>query len=92
MSGLKDVRSKRCQSKICQSKICHGTGYVSFPCWKICRDPMFEETSVTRFGEISPLWHNLKNIGYIFEGSFSIWQNVDPTVTKKLIFGKFSLL
>ena len=53
---------------------------------------MFEENSVTRFGEISPLWHNLKNLGYIFERSFSVWQNVDPTVTKKLIFGKFSLL
>ena len=38
--------------------------------------------SVTRFGEILPLWHNFKSIGQIFEGLFSIWQNVDHTVAK----------
>ena len=37
---------------------------------------------MTRFGEISPFWHNLKSLGQIFEGLFSIWQNIDPCVVK----------
>ena len=41
-----------------------------------------KETSVTRFGEILPLWHNFKNLEDIFEGLISVWQNVDPTVAK----------
>ena len=38
---------------------------------------------VTRFGEISPLWHNYKSIGQIFKGYLAfgkmlilLWQNV----------------
>ena len=31
---------------------------------------------MTRFGEISPLWHNFKRFGQIFEGVFSIWQKI----------------
>ena len=38
-------------------------------------------TSVTRFCEISPLWHNFKVLGK-FLCVFSIWQNVDPTLAK----------
>ena len=38
--------------------------------------------SATRFGEISPFWHNLKSLGQIFDGLFSIWQNFDHTVAK----------
>ena len=30
--------------------------------------------SVTRFGEILPLWHNFKSIGQIFEALYSIGQ------------------
>ena len=40
------------------------------------------ESSVTRFGEISPLWHNFKNLWDIFEGLFCAWENVDPGVAK----------
>ena len=39
---------------------------------------------MTRLGKISPLRHNFKNLGHIFEGLFSVWQNVDPTVGKTL--------
>ena len=42
--------------------------------------------SVTRFGEILPLWHNCKSLGCIFEGSFTIWQNFDPTVAKMFYY------
>ena len=42
--------------------------------------------SVTRSGEISPLWHNFQSLGQIFKGSFSIWQNFDPTLAKMLCY------
>ena len=32
-------------------------------------------TSVTRFGEISPPWHNGNKLGQFWNGSFRIWQN-----------------
>ena len=49
--------------------------------------------SVTRFGKISPLWHNFKSIGQIFASLFSIWQNVNLTLAKNvMLLGKFSLL
>ena len=40
--------------------------------------------SVTRFGEIPPIWYNFKSLGLNlkFEGLFSIWLNVDPTEAK----------
>ena len=42
--------------------------------------------SVTRFGEILPLWHNFKSIGQIFEGLFSIWQIIILTLAKMLCY------
>ena len=39
-------------------------------------------SSVTRFGEITPLWHNYKRFGQFFEALFSIWHNFDPTLAK----------
>ena len=49
--------------------------------------------SVTRFGEILPLWHNFKSIGQIFEGLFSIWQIIISNFGKNvMLLGKFSLL
>ena len=33
---------------------------------------------MTRFGEISPLWQNLKSLWQFFEGKFSIWQHLWP--------------
>ena len=38
--------------------------------------------SVTRFGEILPLWHNFQKSWAHFVGLFSIWQNFDPTEAK----------
>ena len=40
----------------------------------------FIEISVTRVGEISPLWHNLTRYGQIFESLFSIWHSYEPTL------------
>ena len=37
-----------------------------------------EKNSVTRFGEILPLWQNFKNIGPFFDGLFCIGQNFEP--------------
>ena len=34
----------------------------------------YTEVSVTRFGEISPLLHTVKNIWPFWKGSFNIWQ------------------
>ena len=42
--------------------------------------------SVTRFGEISQLWHNFKSLGQMFEGLFSTGQNFDPTVAKMFYY------
>ena len=36
---------------------------------------MGKET-LTRFGEITPLWQNLKTLWQYFEGLFSIWQTL----------------
>ena len=37
--------------------------------------------TVTRFGEISPLWPNLKSFGQLIESLFSIWQTFEPGLT-----------
>ena len=34
--------------------------------------------SVTRFGEISPLWQNFKSLWLLFEGLICIGQNFEP--------------
>ena len=36
---------------------------------------LWELSSVTRFGKISPFWQNIQSLGQTFEGIFSIWQN-----------------
>ena len=38
-----------------------------------------DESSVTRFGEISPLGQTFKNLRQTFEGLFCVWQNFKPT-------------
>ena len=39
--------------------------------------PTYLPTSVTRFGEISPLWHNVKTLWPFWKCSFSIWPNFE---------------
>ena len=39
--------------------------------------------SVTRFGEISTFWYNLKS--QIFQGLSGIWHNFVPTVSKNVL-------
>ena len=49
-------------------------------------------TSVTRFGEISPLWQKFSRLWQIVDGLFFIWQNVDPILLICYIIGLISLL
>ena len=41
-------------------------------------------TSVTIFGEISPLWQNFTSLWQLFGGLFLIWQNSQPTLVNLL--------
>ena len=45
------------------------------------RNDIIVVASVTRFGEISPLWQTLKCLWQFYEGSFSTWQKLLPTST-----------
>jgi len=49
-------------------------------------------SSVTRFGEISPLWQNLKTLWLFFEGLFYIGQNFEPNWAFFMMLDTFSLL
>ena len=40
---------------------------------------LWKDDSVTRFGEISPLWQKFTNLWQIFDGLFFTWQIADPT-------------
>ena len=42
--------------------------------------------SVTRFGEIPPLWQNLKTLRQFFEGLFSVGQNFKPTLANLVYY------
>ena len=41
---------------------------------------------MTRFGEISPLWQNFKNIWQFYEGLIGIWQTFEPTMENSVCF------
>ena len=41
-------------------------------------------SSVTRFGEISPLWRNITRLWQFFDSLFLFWQNVKPTLANLL--------
>ena len=43
-------------------------------------------SSVTRFGEILPLWYNFKSLEQIFEGLFDICQKYKLTLAKMLCY------
>ena len=42
----------------------------------------YTASSVTRFGEISPLWRFLKRLRHFSESLFAIWQNFEPPLAK----------
>ena len=46
-------------------------------------DKCIQVTTVTRFGEVSPLWQNVKKTNFILKGVFSFRQNFE------LIWAKF---
>ena len=39
---------------------------------------IYRRISVTRFGEILPLWQNFESLWLLFEGLFCIGQNFEP--------------
>ena len=41
---------------------------------------LFYKSSVTRFGEIPPLWQNFKTLGQFFECLVSVGQNFETTL------------
>ena len=47
---------------------------------------LFDIASVTKFGEISPLWQNLKNIMQLYEDLISIWQTFAPILENSVCF------
>ena len=47
--------------------------------------------SVTRFGEISPLWQNLRCLWQIFEGLFDFWHSLKPTLAIFYAIGQFCI-
>ena len=47
-----------------------------------------DESSVTRFGEISPLGQTFKNLRQTFEGLFCVWQNFKPSLAVFINFGQ----
>ena len=50
-------------------------------------------TSVTRFGEISPLWQTFKSLWQLLKDFFNNWQQFELTLTKQIeILGKFSAM
>ena len=44
--------------------------------------------SVTRFGEMSPLWQYFKSLGQVFKSLFSVWQNFEPAGCPGLVENK----
>ena len=42
--------------------------------------------SVTKFGEISPLWQHFMNLCQMFVGLFIVLQMFEPTLAKLLCF------
>ena len=54
-----------------------------------CASKRSATTSVTRFGEISPLWQNLKSLWQFFGGLYCIGRNVEPNWAKKLFWTNF---
>ena len=70
-----------------------GIYFYSFQYWlgyhRTISDQSFPDNvgSVTRFGEMSPLWQNAKIIRQLFEGLISIWQNFELTMEIQCAFG-----
>ena len=48
-------------------------------------------SSVTRFGEILPLWWNLKDIGHFLQGLFISWQILEPMLANVYAIGQKAL-
>ena len=52
--------------------------------WPILQNILNLDASVSRFGEMSPQWQNLKHLWQNFDCLFFIWQNVEPTLANVL--------
>ena len=65
-------------------------GFVEEEIWTMldlktkCREN--NKISVTRFGEISPIWQNFKTIWQLVEGSISVWQTFEAIWENSMCF------
>ena len=61
-------------------------GLLQVHFYEIALLPLGSDHSVTRFGDISPLWHDVKNLWPFWNSLFGIWQNFELTLTSNLIW------
>ena len=52
----------------------------------------YAPSSVTRFGEISPLWLNCSSLWQLFEGLFSIWHNLEERLWHIYVVGQILII
>ena len=67
-------------------KVCHSNNGRKLFCVVSDRRLSF---CVTRFGEISPLWHNVKKLWPFWKSSFCIWKDLELTLANFICFGAF---
>ena len=65
-------------------KVCHSNNGRKLFCVVSDRRLSF---CVTRFGEISPLWHNVKKLWPFWKSSFCIWKDLELTLANFICFG-----
>ena len=101
-SGWERTLNQLCQSSCtasCIWQLIHGHPFVQFKPTKATFDSFFlllvvakdqnHAASVTRFGEISPLRHNVKKLWPCWKGSFSVFRIFELTLANFICFGGF---
>ena len=68
------------------ASLCKNLGNILFQHLVRSNDQTFIVASVTRFGEISPLWQSFKRLWQFVKGLFRIWEKFAPTLTNFLLF------
>ena len=70
------------------ASLCKNLGNILFQHLVRSNDQTFIVASVTRFGEISPLWQSFKRLWQFVKGLLSIWENFAPSLAKCLLYCK----
>ena len=77
-----------CQRMSGETFLIPAIAFCSFNICIILNVLMFENHSVTRLGEISPLGQHYMNLCQMVEGLFRVWQFFKPNLAKLLCFGQ----